>query len=173
MFFQIYTQITRKFGGIALDSLDGEKGISYLCEDIIDLFRTKISFSSPSIMSRLLVNEDNKEMQYDQFKSNLEKDNSIFPQFSKFLEDTVNKGKLSDYSFWLHELINFETNYAYRIWYGKEEKLDLDSNLKDYLKCKGLESLTRKINISGRNWAHKKILRLVYWFVKVKPVENP
>lgn len=165
-FFRVYSHITGEFGGIALDSLDGEKGIAYLCEDIIDFFRKNISFESPSIMSRLANDIDNNELQYDQFKESLDKKPSIFPNFTKLMDDSDKRTELSNYSLWIHKLINFEINYAYRVWYGREERVDIDSGFKTYLSTKELNSLAHKINITGRNPISKGILKIGYWLLK-------
>jgi hypothetical protein len=42
---------------------------------------------------------------------------------------------ISNKSLWLRHLMDFETNYVYRVWYGqKPSTSDIDNGLREYLK---------------------------------------
>lgn len=162
-FFFYYSKIVRDYAGFELDDLNGERALTFLMGDIINLIRKGSSHESVSIMADSGDPKGDHDLNYDKFKPRL--DNNEIPfsnEFYKIISDECNRQKLHDYFLWLYQLLYFEVNYAYRLWYGKEEKFTLNPAFKEYLKNKNLKSLVIRLKTVGKNWFSRQGIKIKY-----------
>jgi hypothetical protein len=141
-FFHYYFKIVESYG-FELDDLEAERVITDLTGDIIELTRRELSFESVYILSKSVTEKES----YDEFIVKLKENKiEISETFYKFISIQNNRQKLHDYFLWLYKLIIFEVNYAYRVWYGKEDTINLDMGFRQYLSKRQRTKLIARID---------------------------
>ena len=131
--------------------------------DIIGIFRKAISFESVSLMADLGDPKDNHDLNYDKFKPKLDsKEIPFIDKFYDIINNDIQHQELHDYFLWLYQLLYFEVNFAYRLWYGKEEKFVLNPAFKKYLNDKQLKNLVVRLNTVGKNWFSRQGIKIKY-----------
>lgn len=159
-FFHYYFKIVES-NGFELDDLEAERTITDLTGDIIELTRRELSFESVYILSKSVTEKES----YDEFIIKLKGNKiAISKSYYKFISLQNNRQKLHDYFLWLYKLLIFEVNYAYRVWYGKEDTINLDAGFRQYLSNKQRTQLISRIdgvNYKIKSTKKERLKRLI------------
>lgn len=141
------------FGDIQLDNLEAE--------EIIDKFFGKIVYSVKNTFNSLEYSKfsylTKDYIPYHLFYNNVqENEKALYGKFSEWISNKE-LTELTQYSQWYAELIMFELNHIYAVWYGDEPKFSkLSPKLRQYLLTEHQDYHNRLLSIETRTMLRRR-----------------
>jgi hypothetical protein len=150
-----------QFSGFELDSLGGEDAMDKLSREILSIL-DNLGDETVSNMIKLLESEKEERIRFPEFKKKLP--TPLFNNFcKKILADPHISKKLDKYCEWLREVILFELNTAYSLWYGENPKFDLTDGFMNYLEENNLKAYAKKLEVTKKSKIKRELFKLQHW----------
>jgi len=130
-FFFYYSKIAEDAGGFEFENRQSEDVMTSLVGGIFNVFKD-FDYDVFSDMIDLVTSPDGKIIRYNKFKTKI--DTSLFSDFvSKIIKNKNNYSELIKYSNWLEQIMLFEINTGFRLWYNEKPTIEVEEPLKKYL----------------------------------------
>ena len=146
-FFYYYTKITEEEGGFEFDNRPSEDAVAELVTEFFDQFEG-LGYEVFSDMADQ-VSKNGKILHYNEFKKNISQ--TLFQKFLKIIYDTRKVSNLKKYAIWMAQIILFETNSVYSLWYNEHPRFPFDETLIKYLTDKNFKSYAERLTVSRKS----------------------